>query len=80
MSTYNKKFLFLNKISQRMKVYKLITKKRTVGHNEIEESMTRPRFMEQCYEPGEKWPKPIFANKDRQLNIFITSRNSKPLV
>ena len=37
MSTDNKKFLFLNKISQRMKVYKLITKKRTVGHNEIEE-------------------------------------------
>ena len=37
MSTDNKKFLFLNKISQRMKVYKLITKKRNVGDNEIEE-------------------------------------------
>ena len=33
--------------------------------------MTRPRFMEQCYEPGEKWPKPIFANKDRKLNFLL---------
>ena len=49
MSTDNKKFLFLNKISQRMKVYKLITKKRNVGNNEIEEYYFEKMFINSLF-------------------------------